>query len=87
MPGLALVGLFRRRPENFHADDAAGEIEIQVCSRTNYSIAILAGDINKYARRDVIDSLMAAKERERVIVATGFWQLKGEIGQITVFVH
>lgn len=87
MPGLALVGLLRRRPENFHADNAACEIEIKIRSSTNYRIAILAGDIDKDSRRNIVHALMAAEERERVVVAAGLWQLKCEVGQITVFVY
>ena len=58
MPPLALVGLLRRRPENFHSHDATGQIKIEIGGRTNDGVTILTRNIDEDAGRNVIHSLM-----------------------------
>ena len=86
MPALALVGLLRRRPENFHSHDATGQIEIEIGGGTNDGVTILTRNIDEDARRNVIHSLMSTQEREGMVVATGLGEFKREVGQITIFV-
>lgn len=87
MPALALVGLLRRRPKNFHANNAACEVEVEIGGGANDCVAILPGNIDEDAWRNVVHALMTAEKRERMVVATGLGQLKSEVGQITIFVN
>ena len=71
MPALALVGLLRRRPENFHSHDATGQIEVKIGGGANDGVTILTRNIDEDARRNVIHTLMSTQEREGMVVTTG----------------
>ncbi len=87
MPALALVSLLRRRPEDLHTDDAAGQIEIKISGGANDGVTILTRNIDEDARRNVIHSLMATQECEGMVVATRLREFESEVGQITIFVY
>jgi hypothetical protein len=86
MPALGLVGLLRRRPENLHANDATGQIEIKIGGGADDGVTILTRNIDEDTRRNVIHTLMSTQEGEGMVVATRLRKFESEVGQITVFV-
>lgn len=81
------VALLRRRPENFHPDDSAREIKVEIRGGSDYCIAILTRYVDKDPWRHVVHPCVAPEKGQRVIVPARLGKFEGEVGQIPVFIH